>query len=774
MKFLCDICKAKYQIADDKVAGKTVRMKCRRCGHVVEISAAQVDAAVTESSVARKMPVDPLGAGRAEEAKPMGSGAFDVTDEETQVMPPERPVPPAAVSQPFSLSTPRAPGAGLGSSTPRPATPPARPALGLVPRNPPTTPVAPLGSPPGLRPAPRPLGAPRPLSKPLGSPLGAPRPLSPPGATRSSTSSLAAVRPGAAPAPAAGVAPSSATSEPAEPALAATPSLDEALSRSVAETPAPLPTHTAGAMAENWYVGVAGVPLGPIRLSVIREKAAAGAVDGDSLVWREGFDEWVALRNFPELMEVVEEARAAAARKPATLTAPSPQRSMTPQPMAAFGAGPATPPSFTAPSPAAPAMAGVAPADPFAPPAPGHALAGAHAAPAPAAHAPHAGHLAKAAAAPGTLGAAPAAAPPAAAPMGPPAEPHTSPSSAPATAPSPAPFAPIAAAGWTGGAFGGAPGAAPMDTPVPSAGVAALALSTPEALASGSRAGPGAELVAPSAPPTSAAPAVAAPVAAPHVVSPAVAPAISPAVAPPSVDSPPVRERPQRAPLHPLAYAVIAMAAAFGGVAAFVLLTRPEAPPPPAPVATAATAVAVVDPGAAAVPPPPAIEEPVAAPSAVADTAPVAGGPTGVRPSGAPTAAPKGSTAAAPIDTSGFASSGIAGPTSTPDPTGGGSNLPSTLSEGEIRGVVSSNTASVRRKCWEPALDAAGPSGKKTARVNASITIAPSGAVKSAAASGGNDFPGLADCIAQRIRGWKFPAAGGETSTAVPFVFASQ
>ena len=40
MKFLCENCKAKYQIADEKVAGKTVRMKCRKCGHQIEVDAA--------------------------------------------------------------------------------------------------------------------------------------------------------------------------------------------------------------------------------------------------------------------------------------------------------------------------------------------------------------------------------------------------------------------------------------------------------------------------------------------------------------------------------------------------------------------------------------------------------------------------------------------------------------------------------------------------------------------------------------------------------------
>jgi len=47
MKFLCEQCKAKYQIADEKAAGKTVRMKCRKCGYLIEVRAA-----VTESSAA--------------------------------------------------------------------------------------------------------------------------------------------------------------------------------------------------------------------------------------------------------------------------------------------------------------------------------------------------------------------------------------------------------------------------------------------------------------------------------------------------------------------------------------------------------------------------------------------------------------------------------------------------------------------------------------------------------------------------------------------------
>jgi predicted Zn finger-like uncharacterized protein len=54
VKFLCEQCKAKYQIADDKIVGKTVRMKCRKCGHLIEVRAE-----VTETSVASDRPSAP-------------------------------------------------------------------------------------------------------------------------------------------------------------------------------------------------------------------------------------------------------------------------------------------------------------------------------------------------------------------------------------------------------------------------------------------------------------------------------------------------------------------------------------------------------------------------------------------------------------------------------------------------------------------------------------------------------------------------------------------
>ncbi len=49
MKFLCEQCKAKYQIADDKAAGKTVRMKCRKCGYLIEVRATATEGSTSGS-----------------------------------------------------------------------------------------------------------------------------------------------------------------------------------------------------------------------------------------------------------------------------------------------------------------------------------------------------------------------------------------------------------------------------------------------------------------------------------------------------------------------------------------------------------------------------------------------------------------------------------------------------------------------------------------------------------------------------------------------------
>jgi hypothetical protein len=113
------------------------------------------------------------------------------------------------------------------------------------------------------------------------------------------------------------------------------------------------------------------------------------------------------------------------------------------------------------------------------------------------------------------------------------------------------------------------------------------------------------------------------------------------------------------------------------------------------------------------------------------------------------------------------------GPTAPPDPGGSGGTL-TQLTAGEINGVVAQNQPLIRRKCWQPAIDARSGGGP-SARVSATIMIGPSGAVESASAGGAEkDYPGLSSCIAGRLRAWKFPPSGGRTPVSIPFVFAAQ
>ena len=64
MKFSCDKCEAKYQIADEKVAGKTVRMKCRKCGILIQVRAERTAAGV------RAVPLEAAAAKPAPAPKP--------------------------------------------------------------------------------------------------------------------------------------------------------------------------------------------------------------------------------------------------------------------------------------------------------------------------------------------------------------------------------------------------------------------------------------------------------------------------------------------------------------------------------------------------------------------------------------------------------------------------------------------------------------------------------------------------------------------------------
>lgn len=115
------------------------------------------------------------------------------------------------------------------------------------------------------------------------------------------------------------------------------------------------------------------------------------------------------------------------------------------------------------------------------------------------------------------------------------------------------------------------------------------------------------------------------------------------------------------------------------------------------------------------------------------------------------------------------------GPRSGPGSNSTPSSAGQPLDSGTIQRTVSRYTGSVKRSCWQPALDTRSQDAPTSARVNVTITVGASGSVQSVSTSGEpNGYRGLAGCIASRVRGWQFPASSGNTTVNVPFVFAAQ
>ncbi|HEX7452857.1 MAG TPA: GYF domain-containing protein, partial [Polyangiaceae bacterium] len=124
----------------------------------------------------------------------------------------------------------------------------------------------------------------------------------------------------------------------------------------------------------------------------------------------------------------------------------------------------------------------------------------------------------------------------------------------------------------------------------------------------------------------------------------------------------------------------------------------------------------------------------------------------------------------------GLSGVGQAGPKG-PDTSGPSGAVQGTgqLDGGQIQSTVARYTGSVKRACWQPALDTRDKDAPTTARVNVAITVLPSGSVSNAAVGGDpKGYRGLSQCISSRVRGWQFPPSGDSTTVNVPFVFAAQ
>lgn len=317
MKFLCPSCKAKYQIADEKVIGRSVRMKCRQCGHLIEIQESVVGAS-TGSVLPPVASPSQLGAalrGPSDSGElrsgQLGSraGQFSAKESGRRGL---------AVGTPAASLTTKPGGAPVArTAAVRPLSPAAvRPLSPAVSRFAAKTPTAAAGAaapPARSRPEPRAVSK-RDAGAQSGSRSGGGSPLVPQAksdelatatavskaeaSTSSKTESGARTTSLASPIDAA-LAPAVGASRQSGEALA------EAFSSAVGASSSTVGEQHLG---DEWYVGINDSPVGPIPLSELRVRATQGQVTIDSLVWRDGFEDWKPLRSFPELLAVVEEA----------------------------------------------------------------------------------------------------------------------------------------------------------------------------------------------------------------------------------------------------------------------------------------------------------------------------------------------------------------------------------------------------------------------------------------------------------------------------------
>lgn len=241
MNFLCDKCKQKYHVADEKIRGRAVtRFRCKKCENIIELvnpNAAPGDAppGTTQDSVSGILMMnDPAAPGPSLTGGPVRRPSTMTT-------------PAVRVGASATASSSASAGAGPSAATTRPA-PPA------------TT-------------KPRPTTATGPSFGAVTSPTG--RPVTSGNAARG-------------------------------PTLSGAP-------------------RTSGSMTgdNGWYAGIRDLPVGPLTRKELANRVQNGDVTPETLVWREGLDDWRALRNVAELADLLRVAQQRANGSPPPSSTPA-------------------------------------------------------------------------------------------------------------------------------------------------------------------------------------------------------------------------------------------------------------------------------------------------------------------------------------------------------------------------------------------------------------------------------------------------------------------
>jgi hypothetical protein len=98
--------------------------------------------------------------------------------------------------------------------------------------------------------------------------------------------------------------------------------------------------------------------------------------------------------------------------------------------------------------------------------------------------------------------------------------------------------------------------------------------------------------------------------------------------------------------------------------------------------------------------------------------------------------------------------------------------LPDHLAVEQLAPVIAKAAPSVKKYCWQPALDGRAEDAPTSARILVHADIDPSGVVTRVEAEDGPAaYPNLSNCAAEVVRMQKFPKARTTTRVNIPFVF---
>jgi hypothetical protein len=97
------------------------------------------------------------------------------------------------------------------------------------------------------------------------------------------------------------------------------------------------------------------------------------------------------------------------------------------------------------------------------------------------------------------------------------------------------------------------------------------------------------------------------------------------------------------------------------------------------------------------------------------------------------------------------------------------------LTSEQLQQIFVTATPTIKKQCWQPALDTRKAEAPPNVRVPAHLEIDSSGAVTDVQVQDAPpSYPELSGCIATVLRSMRFPRSAGTTTVNIPFVFQAQ